>query len=66
MKPYELLDISLGNIKIIEHVNSTTQEVDKVYIQNGLLGFYVSEDEMKDLLTILNYYINIEAINKIS
>lgn len=62
---YELLDISLGDIKIVEYINKSTQEVEKVYVQNGILGFFVSEDEMKDLFTLLNYYMNIERINDI-
>jgi len=63
---YELLDISLGNLKIVEYVNRATEEVEKVYIQNGILGFFVSEDEMQDLLTLLNYYTNIERMHSIS
>jgi hypothetical protein len=62
---YELLDISLGNFKITEYINKSTQEVEKIYIQNGIVGFYASEEEIKDLCTLLNYYIDIEKINDI-
>lgn len=62
---YELIDISLGDLKIVEYVNKNTEEVEKVYIQNGILGFFVSEQEIKDLSTLLNYYNNIERIHDI-
>lgn len=60
------MDVSLGDIKITEYINIDTQDVEKIYIQNGILGFFVSDQEMKDLLILLNYYINIERIHDIS
>jgi len=63
---YDLIDVSLGNIKIIEYVNKSNDDVEKVYLQNGMLGFFMSKQEMHDLSVLLNYYINIEKIHDIS
>lgn len=63
---HEIVNITLGDIRLSEYINKNTQEVDKIYIQNGILGFFLSEQEMKDLSTILNYYINIERIHAIT
>lgn len=57
--------ISKGNIKITEYAHSDTLDVEKVYVQNGILGFFVTPKEMKDLFLLLNYYINIEDLHSI-
>jgi len=64
-EPFSINTISKGNIKITEYSSDNTGEVLRVYIQNGMLGFWASDQEMRDLLLLLNYYINIEEINNI-
>jgi len=62
---YDIESISKGNIKLTEYSNPDTGEVEKTYIQNGILGFWISDQEIKDLYLLLSYYINIEEISNI-
>lgn len=63
--PQDINSISKNNIKIIEYYNSEIDEVEKVFVQNGILGFFATEQEMRDLSCLLNYYLNIEEISQI-
>ena len=62
---FSMNTISKGDIKITEYSSDETGEVLRVYIQNGMLGFWASHQEMRDLLVLLNYYVNIEEIHSI-
>ena len=62
---FELQTISKGHVKITEYANPNTDEVEKVFLQNGILGFFATPQEMKDLFLLLNYYINIEDLHSI-
>lgn len=64
-EPFNINTLSKGNIKITEYSSEETQEVLRVYVQNGMLGFWATAEEMHDLLLVLNYYLNIEAISEI-
>jgi hypothetical protein len=62
---FEIQTISKGNVKITEYAKAETDEVEKIFVQNGILGFFVTPQEMKDLFLLLNYYINIEDLHSI-
>jgi hypothetical protein len=55
----------VGELEILGRVVVDTGEVEKTYIQNGILGFWISDQEIKDLYLLLSYYINIEEISNI-
>lgn len=64
--PFNMNTISKGSIKITEYSNSETDEVLRTYVQNGILGFFATRQEMLDLSLLLDYYLNIEEISQIS
>ena len=57
--------LSKGTIKITEYADPETDEPLRTYVQNGIIGFWTTPEEMNDLLLLLNYYLNIEAISEI-
>lgn len=65
MKNYEVNKIAKNNITLTEFSNPNDGEVEKIYIQNGIVGFFVSSSEVSDLMHILYYYLNIEDISNI-
>lgn len=65
-EPYDINKITKGNISIIEYCNPDSEKIEKVFIQNGILGFFATREEMIDLNLILNYYLNIEEIHSIT
>lgn len=63
--PFDIQTISKGQVKITEYSDPETGDVQKVYVQNGIMGFWVNDQEIKDLYLLLSYYINIEDISNI-
>lgn len=63
--PFDIQTISKGQAKITEYSDPETGDVQKVYVQNGIMGFWVNDQEIKDLYLLLSYYINIEDISNI-
>lgn len=51
--------VVLNNITLIEY-NQDEGLGAKYFIQAGVVGIYCTEQELKDLYTVLNYYSNIE------
>lgn len=52
-----------NNITLIEYTDSEASLGGRFFIQNGAMGIYASEKELKDLYAVLNYYTNIEEIH---
>ncbi len=51
--------VVLNDITLIEY--SQDQDIrGRYFIQTGIVGVYCSEQELRDLYTVLNYYCNIE------
>lgn len=48
--------VEKNNIKLIEYLNVDN----KLFLQCGCVGFYVTTEELKDLQTVINYYLAIE------
>lgn len=65
MKDYEINKIAKNNITLTEFSDIENGEVEKIYIQNGIVGFFVSYSEVSDLMQILYYYLNIEGMSQI-
>ena len=59
----ELGRIKKGNVTLIEYVEPTASNNDRIFIQVGVVGLYCDKKEAKDLNTILNYFINMEEIS---
>lgn len=52
-----------NNITLIEYTDSEASLGGRFFIQNGVMGIYANEKELKDLFTVLNYYLNIEELH---
>lgn len=62
---YENSKISKGKISLLEYYLPQNGEVEKIFLQSGILGFYVTEEDMKDIILLCNYYLNLEEFEKI-
>lgn len=60
----EMAKLEKGNVKLIEYGDGTFTYDDKVFIQVGIAGVFCKPKELKDLFTVLNYYMNIEEISE--
>ena len=49
-----------GSIKLIEYSEGTIEYSDKLFIQSGCVGFYMTLEELKNLKSIIDYYLNID------
>jgi len=63
---FDINKISKGNISIVEYCKEGSEEVEKVFVSCGIMGFYADSNEMRDLRLLLDYYLNIESIESIS
>ena len=52
--------IKKNNVTLIEYDNSPVGFSNKYFIQLGVVGVHCTEKELKDLYTVLSYYVNIE------
>lgn len=53
--------ISKNAIKLVEYEEGTSSYSDKFFIQSGPIGFWATRNELEDLYTVLNYYLNITS-----
>lgn len=53
--------ITKGYATLIEYAENENSLPDKFFLQSGVVGMYASLQELKDLYTVLNYYLNIES-----
>ena len=58
--------VQKGNIKLTEYSYSTYGYDDKFFIQCTCVGFYLTKDDLKDLLTVVHYYLNADEITEVS
>lgn len=61
----EIASIEKGKIKLTEYVDSTYGYEDRIFLQNGCVGFYMTPGELKDLHTVVSYYLNAEEFTEI-
>lgn len=57
--------VQKGNVKLTEYVDPTYGYEDRIFLQNGCCGFYMTQSELRDLLTVVNYYINADDITEV-
>lgn len=56
--------VKKDNITLIEYHPSDGTVNGNYFIQCGVVGFYLNDRELKDLLCVLSYYSNIESYAK--
>jgi len=52
--------VEKGNIKLTEYNDPTYGYDDKLFIQCTCVGFYVTKKDLRDLYTVVSYYLNAE------
>lgn len=52
--------VQKGNIKLTEYSDSTYNYDDKLFVQCTCVGFYLTQKDLKDLHTVISYYLNAE------
>jgi hypothetical protein len=58
--------VQKGNIKLTEYSDSTYGYDDRLFIQCTCVGFYLTKNDLKDLLTVVHYYLNADDITDVS
>jgi len=56
--------ILLDNITLIEYEN-IDEDNNTCFVQCGVTGFYLNQQEIKALYAVLGYYLNIDLMNDI-
>lgn len=56
----EIGRLSLDNLSLIEYETSHYGDKSKFFIQLGIAGFYLSEDELKKMHALLSHYYILE------
>lgn len=59
----ELGRMKKGNVTLIEYVEPTASNDDRIFIQVGVVGLFCDKKELKDLYTLINYFMNMEDIS---
>lgn len=62
--PEEIGRIIKNNITLVEYDRSESGSNGSHFIQCGVVGMLASDKELRDLYTVLNYYLNIEDISQ--
>jgi hypothetical protein len=57
--------VQKGNIKLTEYSDSTYNYEDKLFIQCTCVGFYLTQKDLKDLHTVVSYYLNAEDYSEV-
>ena len=57
--------VQKGNIKLTEYSDSTYNYEDKLFIQCTCVGFYVTQKDLKDLYTVISYYLNADEYSDV-
>lgn len=70
MLAVEIGKVQKNNISITEYGYEETPMLEvkphvyRYFVQSGITGFYATQQELMDLYTLLNYYINIEDFSE--
>jgi hypothetical protein len=57
--------VQKGNIKLTEYTDSTYNYEDKLFLQCTCVGFYLTPKDLKDLYTVIHYYLNADEITDV-
>jgi hypothetical protein len=64
MSSQETGRINKNNITLVEYSDPVHVGDDRYFIQAGVVGMYASRQELVDLYTVLNYYLNIDSFSE--
>lgn len=53
--------INKNNITLVEYADSVHSSNDKFFLISGVVGIHATKEEIIDLHTVLNYYLNMES-----
>lgn len=53
-----------NNITLVEYEKPVIDHSNKFFIQIGIVGIHCTEKELKDLYSVLNYYMHIEDFSE--
>lgn len=57
--------VEKGTIKLTEYIDPTFNYEDKIFVQAGCVGFYLTPTELRDLRTVIEYYLNAEDYTEV-
>jgi hypothetical protein len=57
--------VEKGNIKLTEYSESSVGHDGKYFLQCTCVGFYLTEKDLIDLATVVNYYLNADEITEV-
>lgn len=57
--------IELGEVKLIEYSDAASLYDDKIFLQNGISGFYVNKKELEQIAAVISYYLNIDLYDDV-
>lgn len=57
--------VQKGDIKLTEYKNSEYNYEDKLFLQCTCVGFYLTQKQLKDLYTVVSYYLNADDITEV-
>jgi hypothetical protein len=57
--------VEKNNIKLTEYSDGTFTYNDKIFIQSGCVGFYATKEELEDIKTVIDFYLNIEKYDEV-
>ena len=57
--------VEKGHIKLTEYYDSTYNYEDKLFLQCTCVGFYLTPQELRDLYTVVGYYLHADDITEV-
>jgi len=57
--------VQKGNIKLTEYADSVYNYDDKLFLQCTCVGFYLTQKELRDLYTVVGYYLNADEFTEV-
>jgi len=56
--------IKKNNVTLVEYANPVHFSDDKFFIISGVVGIHATRQELNDLYTVLNYYLNMDSFTE--
>jgi mannitol/fructose-specific phosphotransferase system IIA component len=56
--------INKNKVTLVEYANPVHFSDDRFFIMSGVVGIHASREELNDLYTILNYYLNMDSFTE--
>jgi hypothetical protein len=59
----ESIRLRKNKASLTEYSDGTLASDNKLFLQSGIAGFFLSRKELEDINTIVNYYLNIDQFS---